>query len=554
VTGEFIDLADEAIAAFCAQYPAEATVLGDHSHDDRLGDPSRAAADRRVAELRRLLERLDGLTGPGDGAELDTAAAVDREVLHTEASRELLALTELDEPGWDALQHNPGQALYSVIAQDFAPLPDRLASVAGRLRAVPDYLAAARQRLTDPCAVHLETAIGQLSGTSALITGEIARLAKQAGLDAELAEPMAGAAQAVLDYQVWLREQLPAARRSARLGERLFARKLGLTLATPWQPADLLAQAYTDLARVEAELAELVGARLGRPAGHAEIAAEYDRLAADVPTSADILDRCRAALAETTRFVEQHDLLTLLHDPVEVQEMPEIDRGVAVAYCQGVGPLETAPLHTRFAVSPTPADWPDERVRSFYREYNNHMLHNLTVHEGMPGHVEQLSHARRYRGDTLIRSVFGSGSFIEGWAVYAEELMAERGYRSDVSAEAAAAVRMQQLKMQLRMIINTILDISFHVGDLDQAAAMELMTVRGYQEEGEAAGKWRRVQLTSTQLCTYYVGYLEVRGLVADLRVAHPDWTDRTLHDTVLDYGSPPVRHLRTLLGLPSAG
>jgi uncharacterized protein (DUF885 family) len=544
VTNQFIEIADDAIAAYCAQYPDKATVLGNHEHDDRLGDPSRSAADRRRAELRRLLARLDSLTG------LETAAAVDRQVLYTEAGRELLSLEELDEPSWDALEHVPGQALYAVIAQDFAPLPDRLASVAGRLRAMPDYLAAARQRLTDPSAVHLETAIGQLSGTAALITGEIGRLAKQAGLDAELAEPMAGAAQAVLDYQAWLRDRLPGARRSARLGEQLFARKLALTLATPWQPADLLAQAYADLARVEAELAELVGVRQGRPAGHAEIAAEFDRLATDTPTSADILDRCRAALAETTRFVEQHELLTLLHDPVEVQEMPEIDRGIAVAYCQEVGPLETAPLHIRFAVSPTPADWPDDRVRSFYREYNNHMLHNLTVHEAMPGHVEQLSHARRYRGDTLLRSVFGSGSFIEGWAVYAEELMAERGYRTEVSAEAAAAVRMQQLKMQLRMVINTILDISFHTGDLDQAAAMELMTVRGYQEEGEAAGKWRRVQLTSTQLCTYYVGYLEVRGLVTDLRAAHPDWTDRTLHDTVLGYGSPPVRQLRTLLGL----
>ena len=543
----FAAIAADAITAYCAEHPAEATVLGNHDFDDRLGDPSQAAADRRRAELGRLLDQLGELT------ELDTAAAVDCEVLRTEAGRELLSLAELDEPSWDALRHNPGKALYSVIAQDFAPLPDRLTSVAGRLRAVPDYLAAARQRLADPPAVHLETAIGQLSGTHALITGEIARLAEHAGRAAELAEPIERAAAAVLDYQGWLRELLPDARQTSRLGEQSYARKLALTLATPWQPADLLAQAYTDLARIEAELAELVSARLGAPAGRAEIAAEFDRLADDAPTSQNILDRCRDALAETTRFVEQHELLTLLHDPVEVQEMPEIDRGVAVAYCQGVGPLETAPLRTRFAVSPTPADWPADRVRSFYREYNNHMLHNLTVHEAMPGHVEQLSHARRYRGDTLVRAVFGSGSFIEGWAVYAEELMAERGYRSEVSADAAAAVRMQQLKMQLRMTLNTILDVSFHAGDLDEAAALELMTGRGYQEEGEAAGKWRRVQLTSTQLCTYYVGYLEIRRLVEDLRAAHPDWTDRQLHDTVLGYGSPPVRLLRTLLGLPSA-
>jgi uncharacterized protein (DUF885 family) len=63
-------------------------------------------------------------------------------------------------------------------------------------------------------------------------------------------------------------------------------------------------------------------------------------------------------------------------------------------------------------------------------------------------------------------------------------------------------------------------------------------------------GKWRRVRLTSTQLCTYYVGYLEVAELVADLRRAQPRLSQRELHDTVLSFGSIPVRHVRTLLHL----
>jgi uncharacterized protein (DUF885 family) len=560
----FAELAADAIAAYCAEHPVEATMLGNHDFDDRLGDPSQAAADRRRAELSRLLDGLAELTEPADLTEptelaeltgWDAATAVDLEMLRTETARELQSLDELDEASWDALRHNPGQALYQLIAQDFAPLPDRLTSVAGRLRAVPDYLAAARQRLTDPPAAHLQVAIDQLSGTHSLITGEIARLAEQVGRGAELAGDIELAGTAVLDYQGWLRQLVPSARRSCRLGEQPYARKLALTLATAWEPAGLLAQAYADLPRIEAALAELVAARHpGSEVGRAEIAAAFDRLGDDAPTGEDILDRCRAALAETTAFVEQHELLTLLHDPVEVQEMPEIDRGVTIAYCQGVGPLETAPLSTRYAVSPAPAGWSAEQVRSFYREYNNHMLHNLTVHEAMPGHVEQLSHARRYRGDTLVRALFESSTFIEGWAVYAEELMAGRGYRSAVSAEAARAVQLQQLRGQLRMTLMTILDVAYHADDLDEAVAMELMTGRGYYSEDEAASRWRRVQLTATVAPVYYVGYLEVRRVVDDLRVAHPEWSDRQLHDTMLGLGSPPAQHLRTLLGLPPAG
>jgi uncharacterized protein (DUF885 family) len=210
--------------------------------------------------------------------------------------------------------------------------------------------------------------------------------------------------------------------------------------------------------------------------------------------------------------------------------------------------LERTPLPTQFAVSPTPKDWSAERIASYYREYNVHMLHDLTVHEAMPGHALQLMHSNRHRATTPIRAVFSSGSFVEGWAVYAEELMALSGYRRDESERAAAALRVQQLKMQLRTTLNTILDVRFHSHDLDERAAMELMTARGYQQEGEAVEKWRRVQLTSTQLCTYYVGYCEVRDLVAGLRRSHPGWTDQTLHDNVLAHGSPPVRHLRSLL------
>jgi uncharacterized protein (DUF885 family) len=178
------------------------------------------------------------------------------------------------------------------------------------------------------------------------------------------------------------------------------------------------------------------------------------------------------------------------------------------------------------------------------------MLHELTVHEAMPGHVEQLSHARRYRGSTRVRAVFENDTFVEGWAVYAEALMAEHGYRSEVSSDAAAAVKMQQLKGKLRMIIHTILDISYHAGDLDEAGAMQLLIGRGYYEQAIAPSRWLRVQLSAGLLPMYYVGYFEVRQLVDDLRARHPQWSHRQLHDTLLSFGSPPVRQLRTLLGL----
>jgi uncharacterized protein (DUF885 family) len=173
-------------------------------------------------------------------------------------------------------------------------------------------------------------------------------------------------------------------------------------------------------------------------------------------------------------------------------------------------------------------------------------VHNLMVHEAMPGHYLQLQHSRRFAGSrTALRAALRSGSFVEGWAVYSERIMAEQGYPGDGDPR---AVRMQQLKMQLRTIINAILDARIHGYGMTEAEAMALMTGRGHQEEGEAAGKWRRALLTSAQLSTYYVGYIEVSDLSDSLRVSDPGLSEREVHDQMLAHGSPPARLLRTLV------
>src|SRR5205085_7097050 len=177
---------------------------------------------------------------------------------------------------------------------------------------------------------------------------------------------------------------------------------------------------------------------------------------------------CEQALDATTAFVREQDLVTVpggWDGMVRVIEMPAVHRGVAVAYCDPPGPLEHNPLPTFFAVSPTPADWPPERVRSFYREYNAFLLQNLTVHEAMPGHVLQQAHSREYVGATPLRAAFWSGSFVEGWAVYAEELMVGQGF-------GGTEVRLQQLKTQMRTTINAILDVRVHAHGMPEPEAM----------------------------------------------------------------------------------
>jgi len=239
--------------------------------------------------------------------------------------------------------------------------------------------------------------------------------------------------------------------------------------------------------------------------------------------------------------VREKNLVTLPDEPLEIIEMPEFKQGVALAYCDSPGALE-AGQKTFYAVSPIPKQWTRAQADSFLREYNSRSIHNLTIHEAMPGHYLQLAHANQY--PSTLRKVLSSGPFIEGWAVYTERVMSDAGYLNG-----DPLMKLIQLKWYLRTIVNALLDQAVHVDGISREAAMKLMIESGFQEEREAAGKWTRAQLTSAQLPVYFVGALEHLALRAEAEQRlGAAFSVHDYHDKVLSYGSPPVRFARELM------
>jgi hypothetical protein len=273
----------------------------------------------------------------------------------------------------------------------------------------------------------------------------------------------------------------------------------------------------------------------------AAIAAALGIANAERPARDGVVDLARTALQEATVFVHTKDFVTVPGEPLEIILMPEFQRGFSVAYCDSPGPLDKE-QRTFYAVSPIPPDWTRIQVDSFLREYNTRAVANLTIHEAMPGHFLQIAHSNQY--PSVLRAMLGSGPFIEGWAVYMERVMQEQGFRAG-----DPLMRLVQLKWYLRSATNAIMDSALHVDGMSQDEAMQLMTQTGFQEEREAAGKWVRAQLSSTQLSTYFVGYQEHADLRAE---AEKRWGERfnlkSYHDQVLSFGSPPVRFVRELM------
>ena len=553
----FTDLSRRAVDGWMRLSPVGATQTGDHRYDGELDDLSAEGRQAGLEFSRTLLAELEAM----DVAALSRENQVDAAILRNQLQYDLWNAQTLQSWAWDPQVYSglAGQAIYGLMAREFAPLPERLKSATARMQKIPALLAQARDNL-DPARVpkvHAETVAKQNAGilgiVDTFITPNLGQLAEADRQQAEAA--IAGLKQAVADHQRWLDDTLvPNAKGEFRIGAERYDQKLQFALLSSLSRADIKQRAEAELLRVRGEMYAIAQQVLkdqpGAPAlpdsptpaqQQKAIEAALELAYAQRPARDQVVADARVALDRATEFVRSHHLVTLPDAPVEIIEMPEFQRGVAVAYADSPGPLDKN-LKTFYAVSPIPEDWTEAQVDSFLREYNSRMIDLLSIHEGTPGHYLEGWHSAKF--PSMLRAVLRSGMFAEGWAVYTEKMMADAGYLDN-----DPLFRLVQLKFYLRTIANAILDQGVHVDGWSREQAMDLMVNQTFQQEREAAGKWTRAQLTSAQLPTYFVGvqeHFDTRKAVEEK--LGKDFNLKAYHDQVLSYGAPPVRFVRELM------
>ena len=542
------------IDIYTALNPVAATSLGDHAHDAEL---PRIDADGRKTEAimyRELLEALAKI----DRTRLTRDNQVDYAMLRNALEYSLWDLEVIE--GWasDPRRYNStaSSALYSLVARDFAPWPERFGNIVARMEKIPAYLAEARAQI-DPARVpkiEAETLSRQNAGIMEIVDAALLPEVEASGVPRNRFDLAVDALKtAVAEHQAWIDDVLvPNAAGEFRLGAERYDTKMKFALMSDIARPELKAKAEAAFAEARAQMEEVARTFPDCATGAQQLVIEcaLAKTYADRPARDQVEAKARETLAIATAFTAEKGFVEMPRGPVQVITTPRFMQGVAVAYDEAPGALEKQ-LPNFYMVSPIPEEWTDAQATSFLSEYNTYMLHELSIHEGVPGHYLQLDHSNRH--PSVLRAVLGSGPFVEGWAVYGERLMAEHGYLGGRATVEGRLYELTMLKMRLRSIANTLLDIGIHTEGMTREQAMELMTVGAFQQEREAAGKWTRAQLSSTQLLSYFTGYEEHLALRREAeRRQGADFDQRRYHDELLSHGSPPVKYARALLfGLP---
>ena len=581
----FADRIDVFMAEFFALHPLTATTAGMHDHDAEWPDVTEAGRTRRLEFYDRWSTELAGLSD--DGLTLDEQ--IDRDLLVGELAAYRFGEAELREETWSPLEwvYMLGDGLFMLIAREFAPLATRLASLAGRMEAIPAVLDAGRETIGSgdrPVArFHTEKALSQWSGIAELIDDALAE-ADRAAADGDAAvtdalprlRAAADVARPALEaFERHLREVvLPAAEGEGRLGPDLFARKMVHTMrSTELTPAVIKERAGREFDAVRAEMVRIAREIWPAWCGDATppdddgqvVRAVLDAIAVQHPDRDDLLDFCRAELERVEAFCRERNVIGLSDEPLEIRWTPVFLRAFAGAMLDSPGPLDKG-QKAFFSVTPIPDDWSAERAESYLREDNDRMLRLLVIHEAVPGHYLQGVFANRH--PSIARTIFWSGVFAEGWAVYVTQVMMDLGFAAD-----DPALLLNHWKFYLRSITNAMIDVAIHTEGMTEDEAVSLMVDGGFQEEAEARAKYDRARLSSTQLCTYFLGSVQMWDLERDRRRAlaaasgdprgadavpeprvvggfgdTPGFEYRTHLEAVISQGSPPISLLRRRL------
>jgi uncharacterized protein (DUF885 family) len=533
--------------------PEDGIYVGKFDAAAKLTIPDAATRAKKLAFIDEWLDKFGKLNAD----KLSPNQRTDLAVLVNKLKCERWQLTTFREFEWNPADYNVAQTFDLILNTEYAAKAQRLRTILKRLADVPAYYQAAQASIVNPTHEHTQLAIQQAPGTL-VVLADLGKAAQESILSPQekaiFAQRIANAGTAVVAWVDFLtdldKSQVQMQRaRSFRIGKDLYEQKFAFEI----QSANTGEQTYRKalaardelLSRMDGLADQLWDKTMGgteKPADrYKKIGMVIDKLSLQHTTPANFLPEIRRQIPQLQDYVIKNNLVTIdPSKPLVVRETPLYQRGVAGASIDAPGPYRPKDK-TYYNVTPLDGLTP-EQAESSLREYNNWMLQILNIHEAIPGHYTQLMNANR--SPSLVKALFGNGAMVEGWAVYGERMMLESGYGDN-----APELWLMWCKWNLRSVSNTILDYSVHVLGMTREQALDLLVRQAFQTPQEAAEKWKRAQLSSVQLTSYFSGYSDIMELRERRKEQLGDrFNLKQFHDQFLGYGNAPVKIIGQLM------
>jgi uncharacterized protein (DUF885 family) len=552
--GQLSAKGNEAFTAYEGHYldalwklnPDEATNQGYHKYDSLLiipNDKSREAMLNFVKLQQDSLARFE----VNDLTELNK---MDYHILQNQLEYTNWQITVLKSYQWNPGYYNAIPTFAHILNENYAPLTKRLRNFYQKMADLPAYYKEAQKQIKNPVPELTTLAIDQQTGGINILEKDFADSLKKTNIPAAEQKQMTDrakvSADAVRGFITWLQNLKSDKPRSFRLGKELYEDKFKFEIQSAYNAQQLFnlaterkKQVHKDMAKLSRQLWPKYFGKKAMPADSLDMIGQVlDTLSAKHTTAADLQSTIEKILPKLSAFIKTKDLLTL--DPTKpllVRKNPAYFGNAAVASLSAPGPYDKNGNSYFNIISLTGLS--TDKAESYLREYNNYTIQILSIHEGIPGHYAQLIYANK--APSLIKSLFGSGAMVEGWAVYGEQMMLDNGY--DDSPE----MRLMWYKWHLRSVCNSILDYNVHSNGTTKEQAITFLTHEAFQQQAEAEGKWRRVSVTSVQLDSYYDGYKEIMDLreAYKAKVGAEKYKLKEFNEKFLSYGNAPVKLIR---------
>jgi uncharacterized protein (DUF885 family) len=537
------------VERFWKVFPEWASSVGYHKYDSVLVLPDAASMQADIAFCKSEADSLKNF----DLNLLSDNNKTDYYMLRDQLASIIWSYTEMKSYEWDPSSYKVSGMFAEMLNNNYDSLGVRLRNFYIKMKNIPAFYEAAKKNIVNPTLEHTQLAIDQsLGGISVFekdFTDALAKVNFPVAEKEEMKARAAASVAAIKSYVDFLKTMKNDHPRSFRLGKELYEKKFEYDIQSGYTVNQIYEKALAHKKELHAEMAKISGSLWSKYFGNQPKPADTLQMIRQMIDKLSLIhvqaDSFQSAIEQQipvlVDFIKKKDLIYIdPAKPLVVRREPDYMAGIAGASISAPGPYDKNG-NTYYNVGSL-SGWDKDKAESYLREYNHYILQILNIHEAIPGHYTQLVYSNQ--SPSLIKSLFGSQSMVEGWAVYTERMMLENGYGNN-----EPEMWLMYYKWNLRSTCNTILDYSVHAGNMTKEEAMKLLVDEAFQQKTEAENKWRRVSLTQVQLCCYFTGYTEIYDLREELKKKMGDsFNLKRFHEKFLSYGSAPVKYIRELM------